>query len=136
MSEQNPYGQQQPGQQPPMYGYPQQGFPQQGFGPPPLPKHPQAQTAMILGIIALAGGATCLLPIFVSPFAWYYGAKAKREMAAAPGQWSGQGDAQAGFVMGIIGSVLIALGLMVLIIGVILLVAFSGTVSTYSEGTA
>lgn len=130
MSEQDPYGQPQPGQQPtPGYGHPQQGFPQRGFGPPQQPKHPQAQTAMILGIIALAGGATCMLPIFVSPFAWYYGAKARREMAAEPGRWSGQGDAQAGFVMGIIGTVLIALMTLVLIVGAIALLAFASSSS-------
>lgn len=148
MSEQDPYGQQQPGQQPPASGYPghepqpgqqppgyqqpgypQQGFPQQGFGPPPVPKHPQAQMAMVLGIVALGGGAICLLPIFVSPFAWYFGAKARREMAASPGRWSGQGDAQAGFVMGIIGTVLLALATVVFIIGAIVLFAVAGSAS-------
>lgn len=158
MSEQDPYGQQQPGQQqpgqqppasgqpgqepqpghqPPGYpqpgyqqpGYPQQGFPQQGFGPPPVPKHPQAQMAMVLGIVALGGAAICLLPIFVSPFAWYFGAKARREMAASPGRWSGQGDAQAGFVMGIIGTVLLALATVAFIIGAIVLFAVAGSAS-------
>ena len=81
-----------------------------------LPKHPQAQTAMVLGVIALAGGFTCLLPIFISPFAWYMGAKAKREIDAEPGRWSGHNDAQAGFIMGIIGSVLIALGVVALVV--------------------
>lgn len=81
-----------------------------------LPKHPQAQTAMVLGVVALAGGFTCLLPIFISPFAWYMGAKAKREMAAEPGRWSGQSEAQAGFIMGIIGTVLIALSVAFLVV--------------------
>lgn len=131
MSDQDPYGQpQQPPRQPPGYqqpGNPPPGFPAQGFGTSPLPKHPQAQTALILGIVALAGGATCLLPILASPFAWYYGVKAKREMEAEPGRWSGQSDAQAGFVMGMIGTAGIVLGVLALgaIISIFALVAVS-----------
>ncbi len=154
MSEQDPNGQPQPEQQPPAYGYPQQpgaqppsqpGYPPQGYqqpgypqpayvpqnyGPPLAPKHPQAQTAMILGIIALAGGATCLLPILASPFAWYFGAKAKREIDAEPGRWSGRSDAQAGFILGLIGSVLLVLALLALILFVVLLVAFADSSSS------
>ncbi len=97
-----------------------------------LPKHPQAQTAMVLGIIALAGGFICLLPIFASPFAWYIGAKAKREIVAEPGRWSGQNDAQAGVIMGIIGTVLIALGVAALIVFALFAVlVLSSGASTY-----
>jgi len=120
---QQPYGQQ------PSYGYPppgpggyaQQGFPQPGYGPPLPPKHPQAQTALVLGIIAVVGGFACFFPFLISPFAWFIGAKAKREIAAEPGRWSGQGDAQAGFILGIIGTVLIILTLAFLLIGALII---------------
>lgn len=132
---QYPYGQQPTyGYPPPGYGgqpqpgQPHQGFPQQGFGAPALPKHPQAQTAMVLGIIALAGGATCLLPILVSPFAWFFGAKAKREMMAEPQRWGGQSEAQAGFVMGIIGTAM----LVVVVMGLLILALFLGLVASGS----
>ena len=84
----------------------------------------------VLGIIALAGGATCLLPILVSPFAWFFGAKAKREMMAEPQRWGGQGEAQAGFVMGIIGTVLLALGVVLLIILALFIALVAGGTST------
>ena len=121
---QQPYGQQ------PVYGYPQQGFPQQGYGLPVLPKHPQAQTAMVLGIIALAGSFTCLVPILLSPFAWYFGAKVKREIEAEPQRWGGQSEAQAGFIMGIIGTVLLALGIVVLIMFALFIALVAGSTST------
>lgn len=133
MSEQTPPDQpQQPYGQQPVYGYPQQGFPQQGFGLSALPKHPQAQTAMVLGIIALAGSFICLVPILLSPFAWYFGAKVKREIAAEPQRWGGQSEAQAGFIMGIIGTVLFALGIVVLIMfGLFIALVGAGSSTPY-----
>lgn len=135
MSEQTPPDQPQPQPQPPYgqqpaYGYSQQGFPQQGYGLPWLPKHPQAQTAMVLGIIALAGSFICLVPILLSPFAWYFGAKVKREIAAEPQRWGGQSEAQAGFIMGIIGTVFLALGIVVLIMFALFVALVAGSTST------
>ena len=75
-----------------------------------LPKHPQAMTAMGLGIAALAGVWFLLLPILLAPVAWWLGAKAKREIAAEPERWSGLGEAQAGLIMGVIGTVILAGG--------------------------
>ena len=77
---------------------------------PRLPKHPQAMTAMGLGIAALAGVWFLLLPILLAPVAWWLGAKAKREIAAEPERWSGTGEAQAGVIMGVIGTVILAGG--------------------------
>lgn len=68
---------------------------------------------MILGIVGLAGAFLCVIPIVLSPFAWYLGAKARREIDAAPNQWGGRGEAQAGFVTGIIGTALLILGLII-----------------------
>ena len=81
-----------------------------------LPKHPQAMTSMGLGIAALAGVWFLLLPILLAPVAWWLGAKAKREIAAEPERWSGQGEAQAGVIMGVIGTVLLAVGIVGLVV--------------------
>ena len=73
-------------------------------------------TSMGLGIAALAGVWFLLLPIALSPFAWWLGAKAKREIAAEPERWSGTGEAQAGVIMGVIGTVLLAVGIVALFV--------------------
>jgi len=72
--------------------------------------------AMVLGIVGLAGGLVCYLPILCAPFAWFLGNKARSEIDAAPGRWSGRGAAQAGFVLGIIGTVILVLGLIAAIV--------------------
>ena len=84
------------------------GAPPPIFGNAALPRHPQSQKALILGIIALAGSFVCLVPVFLSPYAWYFGAKVNREIAAAPGRWSGS-EARAGMILGLIGSLLLVL---------------------------
>ncbi len=95
----------QPGQYPPgQYGY------QPAYMPP---KHPQATLAMVLGIIGLTG-IMCYVTALVAPFAWWIGAKATREIKADPARYSGHGEANAGKIMGIIGTVLLILGLLVL----------------------
>lgn len=91
---------------------------------------------MILGIVGLAGAFVCVIPIVLAPFAWYLGAKARREIDAAPNQWDGRGEAQAGFITGIIGTVLLVLGLIFaafiafVVIGVGVAASDSGTYST------
>ena len=99
------------------------GTPQSG---PRLPKHPQAMTAMGLGIAALAGVWFLLLPILLAPVAWWFGAKAKREIAAAPEKWSGTGEAQAGVIMGVIGTVILAVGIVALFILVFFIGVLAG----------
>lgn len=71
----------------------------------------------MLGIISLAGAFVLVLPLFLSPYAWYSGAKVKREIDAAPGRWSGVSDAGAGMILGVIGSALLALLLIALMLG-------------------
>ncbi len=97
---QSPYGQAQPGRSP--YG--------QGLTP-----HPQATSAMILGIVALAGTFVCGVLCVLGPFAWVKGAKVRREIDAEPLRWSGRGEATAGYVMGIVTTVLMILGVLALI---------------------
>ena len=144
------YGQQQPqhGQQPPQgqpqyvqqpyYGQPQYGqpgFPQGGYGAPLLPKHPQSTTALVLGLVGLAGGFMCFLPLLCAPFAWFYGRKAVREIDAAPQSYSGRSEAIGGMVTGIIGTVILFLGLLVLAAGLIFLLTIGTTTEIVTDST-
>jgi hypothetical protein len=116
------YGEQGYGQP----GYGQPGYGQQpGYGyPPPMvyraPDHPQAATAMILGILGLA------LCQVIAPFAWAMGKKTVAEIDASQGQLGGRGQAQAGYVCGIIGTVLLGLGIAFLIVYFVIIVAVFG----------
>lgn len=118
-----PYSQQGYGQQ----GYPQpgyaQGYPQQF---PVAPNHPQANTALILGIVALGGGFVCGLPILAGPFAWIMGAKVAREVEASQGQLGGRSEAKAGMILGIIATVLLVLAI-VAVVAVIAIAAASSS---------
>lgn len=117
----------QPGAYPPAGQYP----PGQYAYPPAYmpPKHPQATLAMVLGIVGLTS-LMCYVTALVAPFAWWIGAKAVREIDANPTQYSGRGEAMAGKIMGIIGTVLLILGLLV-IAGFIALLVLS---SEFREG--
>jgi hypothetical protein len=91
-------------------------------GPPParLPPHPRATTSLVLGVVAL-GGFFLVLPLVLSPLAWYFGAVAQREVEREPARWRPSGEARAGLVLGVIGSVLLAVlllaGALVLVLG-------------------
>ena len=104
------YGQPTYGQQP-AYGVNPYQQPAYGYVPP---NHPQATTALILGIVGLA-----LCP-FVGIGGFVLGGRVRREIDAAPGQWGGRGVATAGWVLGIISIVYAALVLVyVVVIGVV-----------------
>ena len=78
---------------------------------------------MVLGIIGLVGIAFCGgITLVLSPFAWVIGRKSVREIDANPGRFSGRDKANAGKIMGIIGTVFLVIGI-VAIIGVIALIA-------------
>jgi hypothetical protein len=105
-----------PPQQPP--GAP---FPQGGYYPYPVPpKHTDATTSMVLGIVAVAGMFVCGIPVLMAPFAWYLGAKAEREIDASAGTLSGRGEATAGKVLGIVGTVLLVLAVAAIVLLVVL----------------
>jgi hypothetical protein len=79
---------------------------------------------MVLGIIGLVGIALCGgLTLILSPAAWVVGAKAVREIDASQGRYAGRDRAQAGKVMGIIGTVLLALGILAVIAIVVVAIA-------------
>ena len=89
----------------PVYPQPAPGYlayPPMGYAV--APEHPQATTAMVLGILGLVFCG------FTAPFALFIGRKSMREIDASGGRFGGRGQAQAGFVMGIIGTVFLTLG--------------------------
>jgi len=83
------------------------------------PEHPNAVLSMVLGIIGV------LFFQLLSPVAWYLAAKGRREMAASPGRWRPSGSLTAGFVLGIIGTVFLALGAMFLLVMFVGLIAMA-----------
>ena len=122
-----PPGWQPPGWQPPPPGWqpPPPGYPP--FGHPQPPLHAGAQTAQILGLVALAGIVFCSgITLVLSPVAWFLGKRARDEIdAAPPGQWRGRDEAQLGYVTGLVGSALLGLALLAAVVGLGLLIAFS-----------
>jgi di/tricarboxylate transporter len=96
-----------------------------GFPVQVRPDHPKATTALVLGIVSVAGLFACVLPVVLSPFAWVVGAQARKQIRSAPQQWGGEAKATAGMVLGIVGTVLLALG--VLAIALLVAIALSGS---------
>ncbi|MEQ6900611.1 DUF4190 domain-containing protein [Nocardioides sp. YIM 152588] len=101
----------QPGPPPPYPGYPP---PQWGYRPTP-PTHPKATTAMVLGIVSIVSVVIGLSILITFPgglcgaFAIWYAVRARREIRREPGRWSGDGEAMAGLVTGIVGLALFLL---------------------------
>jgi hypothetical protein len=109
-----------PGSQPPPPGYLAPGYPPQpGYAPQaPIqyaPDHPRATTAMVLGIL---GVVLCQV---LAPFAWVIGKRTLNEIDAAHGRMGGRGAAQAGYVLGIVGTVLLGLAVLYLVFLVVLI---------------
>lgn len=133
-----PYGQQygqgygqSAGYQPYGYEHGYQGQRPGYYGVPP--NHPQSTMALTLGLVGLIGTMLCLLPAVVGPFAWYIGAKAKKEIDASGGQLGGRGQAVAGYVLGIITSVLLVL--VVLAVGALIAIGIAGGLADPSTPT-
>jgi hypothetical protein len=132
-SEQPGYWEQQPppaqynqpvyGQQPD-YGQ-QQPYGQPAYAPP---DHPKATTSLILGILGI------VLCSILAPFAWRIGKRTVDEIDASNGQLGGRGSAQAGYIMGIIGTILLGLALLFLVFWVIIAVIAVSSSSTSSIG--
>lgn len=68
----------------------------------------------MVGIIALLGGFTCYLPLLLGPWAWVVGRRVVREVDAEPGRWDGRGQGMGGYVMGVVATVLLLLGVLAL----------------------
>ena len=131
--DQQPYGDpSQPSGQPGPYGYSQGGYsqgPPQGYppgyqpyggNPVAPPEHPKATTAMVVGILGLT---MCQV---AAPFAWVIGKRTVAEIDASGGRLGGRGQAQAGYIMGIVGTVLLGLAIAFLIIYLVIVIALIG----------
>lgn len=106
---QSSYGQNQPYGQPSPYGA--YGNQPAGYGAHGG-DHPRATTVLVLGIIGLFFS-------IVAPFALFMGNSAKKEIAnGAPYRWGG--SLQAGWILGIIGTIFLVLGLLWLIFVVVI----------------
>ena len=142
---QHPYGTMPPAAPAPMPTPPPPNYPNvpsgyanvpPGYSPVQVPVLPQANTALILGIISLAGAFVCVLPLFASPAAWLVGNNALKAVRASNGQYRGETEARIGQVLGIIGTVLLGLAIIGLVLFFVLIAgiagqsAYSGVVST------
>ncbi|HET6653637.1 MAG TPA: hypothetical protein VFH10_13415 [Nocardioides sp.] len=99
--------QQAAGQQPPPgYGYAPQ------YPVYRLADHPKATTALVLGLVGILGGLTCYLPLLLGPWAWAIGRRAVKEIDADPQRFGGRSQAMTGYVLGVVCTVLLVLGLL------------------------
>ncbi|HXU33550.1 MAG TPA: hypothetical protein VN851_23530 [Thermoanaerobaculia bacterium] len=78
------------------------------IAPPPVQAKAsnQAITALILGIAGILTVWCCGFGIVVSPFAWFLGHKELQMIASGQSPATGQGIAQAGKILGLIGTIL------------------------------
>ncbi len=152
MSGAKPYGPYAPGAQDPggqptystppgssaPYAYPPApgGIPGQYAGYTAVaPAHPQSTLALVLGLVGLVGGLfVCGLPLLVSPFAWAIGRSSLKGIRESQGRLSGESNARAGMIMGIIGTVLLILAIAALI-AVIVLISVGTTSGSFSGTT-
>jgi amino acid transporter len=93
--------------------------------PPLVPAHPRARTALVLGILVMVG----LVPF--GPLAWHAGAAARRDIDREPLRWTGRGDATAGMVMGMIGTALLVVGVLLAGAVVAVMAVLSTTAGAY-----
>ncbi|HEV2786283.1 MAG TPA: DUF4190 domain-containing protein [Solirubrobacteraceae bacterium] len=74
------------------------------------PNAPNAVLSLVLGIIGVVLCSLC------APFAWKLGKEAEAAVDASGGTLQGRGLATAGKILGIIGTVLLVLGILVIIV--------------------
>ncbi|MBF6175469.1 DUF4190 domain-containing protein [Nocardia blacklockiae] len=91
-----------------------------GYGYPPYqpPEHPQATTVLILGIVSLLCG-------LVGPFAWVMGRRTLTEIDNSGGMYGGRTNAQVGYVLGIVSTVLVLFSLLLIVGYIVLVVVFA-----------
>ncbi len=99
------------------------GLPTGGY-PPYRPDHPRATLSLVLGLVALVACSV------LGPFAWVTGKRTLDEIDASGGAWGGRGAAQAGYVLGIVATVLLGLA----VVGLLLMLLVFGTLAL-SVGT-
>jgi hypothetical protein len=108
---------------PPQYGaYPPQPYGAPGY-PPGYVATPQneglAVAAMVIGIVSLVLACGYGIGLLGSPAALVMGRISMKRIDRSGGQLGGRGMAQAGFILGIIGSILLVLTVVVLVVVVV-----------------
>jgi len=117
---------------PPPYG-PPPGYgavPTWGGGyPPPYgygqPEHPQGTTLLVMGILSLVLIPVCYIGLLIGPVTLALSIKPRREVNAHPGLYRNASQVTAGWVMGIISTIL--LGCVIVLYAVIFGVAASSS---------
>jgi hypothetical protein len=75
-------------------------------------------------VLGILGVVLCQV---ISPFAWVTGKRTLSEIDASQGRLGGRGQAQAGYILGIVGTVLLGLGVAILVVyGIVAVVALAG----------
>jgi hypothetical protein len=92
------------------------------WGSPAVYNHPKGTTVLVLGILSVV-----VLPL-LGPFAWVMGRSALKEADASAQQVTNRSSLVAGMVLGIVGTMLMVIGLVlvVLLFGSIFLFALAG----------
>jgi hypothetical protein len=114
-----------PGWTPPPGSPPPPGY--YGYAPLP-PSDGQAIAAMVIGIVALVGACGYGLTLLISPVALFLGRSSMKRIDASQGRIGGRGFAQAGFILGIIGTILLALA--IIAVGVFIAFLAAGSFDT------
>lgn len=124
----NPYQPQQPPQQP--YPYAQQPW-QQPSGYPPMqpyqvtpPTDGLGVAAMVIGIVSLVMMCAYGIGLLGSPAALIMGRISMKRIDRSEGRIGGRGMAQAGFILGIVGTILLVLA--IIAVAVIVAIAVGG----------
>jgi uncharacterized membrane protein YjgN (DUF898 family) len=100
------------------------GYPGGGYQQPPQ-DHPRAMTSLILGIL---GVVICGV---LAPFAWRIGKQTVTEIDASGGRLGGRGTAQAGYILGIVGTILLAFAVLFVLLALVL-----GGIGAFMGGTS
>jgi len=110
--------------------------------PPPVslpPSSSGASTALVLGIIGLAGNlASCccclgLIPALCAPIAWWMGARELGAIRAGLASPQGEGNARAGMICGIVGTGIIVLYVLAMVV-YIAVVGFAAATESLKQG--
>lgn len=113
-------------------GYPQAPAYQQGAAPAYSPysqqlgqvEHPRGTLIFVLGLLSILGIT------ILAPFAWVMGRRALREIDVNRPAYSNRGLVMAGYVLGIIGTILLALFAVLFVVGVTLAVVGASNTPT------
>lgn len=77
------------------------------------PEHPDSTLVLILGVVSL-------FAVVTGPFAWYYGSRARAQMAREPHRWAPSTQLTIGWVLGILCTVGVALGIAAIVLFIFL----------------